>query len=227
MNGMDMIKDIVRVYRKYPDYVAFVIDETSYTYKEVFARVRGIIPFVQNNPEDITGIIAEDCIETYASILAVLLAGKTYVILHPNYPDNRNRDIAEATGMKLVLYGHESDTLRGLPDGITCVSTLELRDEDATRPLGEQEYDENKNAYIIFTSGSTGVPERGSDQPEKPECILHGIPAIGLAIRANRPNVTNVRTDIRCFRRIYPIPVNYRGKCLHGRNRQVKVYESV
>lgn len=45
MKEMDMIKDIVRVYRNYPDHVAFVIDDTSYTYQEVFARVQGIMPF--------------------------------------------------------------------------------------------------------------------------------------------------------------------------------------
>ena len=115
MKEMDMIKDIVRAYRNYPDYVAFVIDDTSYTYQEVFARVQGIMPFVQDCPEDIIGIIAEDYIETYASILAVLLAEKTYVILHPNYPDSRNRTIVESTGMKQVLYGHESGTRQGLP----------------------------------------------------------------------------------------------------------------
>lgn len=154
-----MIKDIVRAYRNYPDHVAFVIDETSYTYKEVFARVQGIIPFVQDSPGDIIGIIAEDCIETYASILAVLLSGKTYVILHPNYPDSRNRTIVESTGMKQVLYGHESGTQQGLPNEIKCISTLELRDEDREYSAWEQVQDKNKNAYIIFTSGSTGVPK--------------------------------------------------------------------
>ena len=58
MKKMDMLKDIVRAYKNYPDYVAFVIDDTSYTYQEVFARVRGIMPFVQDCPEDIIGIIA-------------------------------------------------------------------------------------------------------------------------------------------------------------------------
>ena len=159
MKEMDMIKDIVRVYRNYPDHVAFVIDDTSYTYQEVFARVQGIMPFVQDCPEDIIGIIAEDCIETYASILAVLLSGKTYVILHPNYPDSRNRTIVESTGMKRVLYGHASGTQQGLSNEIKCISTLELRDENIDHLTGEQTQDTNKNAYIIFTSGSTGVPK--------------------------------------------------------------------
>ncbi|MFR7809979.1 MAG: hypothetical protein ACLU4N_12275 [Butyricimonas faecihominis] len=44
MKEMDMIKDIVRAYRNYPDYVAFVIDDTSYTYQEVFARVQELCP---------------------------------------------------------------------------------------------------------------------------------------------------------------------------------------
>ncbi len=159
MKEMDMIKDIVRAYRNYPDHVAFVIDDTSYTYQEVFARVRGIMPSVRDCPEDIIGIMAEDCIETYASILAVLLSGKTYVILHPNYPDSRNRSIAEATGMKQVLYGHESGICQSLPGKIKCISTLELRDDNREHSLWEQVQDENKNAYIIFTSGSTGIPK--------------------------------------------------------------------
>ena len=154
-----MIKDIIRAYRNYPDRVAFVIDDTSYTYQEVFARVQGIMPFVQDCPEDIIGIIAEDCIETYASILAVLLSEKTYVILHPNYPDSRNRTIVESTGMKRVLYGHESGTRQGLPNEIKCISTLELRDENIDHLTRERTQDTNKNAYIIFTSGSTGVPK--------------------------------------------------------------------
>ena len=156
MKEMDMIKDIVRAYRNYPDHVAFVIDDTSYTYQEVFARVQGIMPFVQDCPEDIIGIIAEDCIETYASILAVLLAEKTYVILHPNYPDSRNRTIVESTGMKQVLYGHESGTRQGLPNEIKCISTLELRDENTDHLTGEQTQDTNKNAYIIFNIRSVG-----------------------------------------------------------------------
>ena len=77
MKEMDMIKDIIRAYRNYPDRVAFVIDDTSYTYQEVFARVQGIMPFVQDCPEDIIGIIAEDCIETYASILASIPTTRT------------------------------------------------------------------------------------------------------------------------------------------------------
>ena len=154
-----MIKDIIRAYRNYPDRVAFVIDDTSYTYQEVFARVQGIMPFVQDCPEDIIGIIAEDCIETYASILAVLLSEKTYVILHPNYPDSRNRTIVESTGMKQVLYGHESGTRQGLPNEIKCISTLELRNENIDHLTRERTQDTNKNAYIIFTSGSTGVPK--------------------------------------------------------------------
>ena len=59
MKEMDMIKDIIRAYRNYPDRVAFVIDDTSYTYQEVFARVQGIMPFVQDCPKDIIGIIAK------------------------------------------------------------------------------------------------------------------------------------------------------------------------
>ena len=60
-----MIKDIIRAYRNYPDYVAFVIDDTSYTYQEVFARVQGIMPFVirenlRNPPSQLPGQSEQD-----------------------------------------------------------------------------------------------------------------------------------------------------------------------
>ena len=48
MKEMDMIKDIVRAYRNYTDHVAYVIDDTSYNYQEVFDRLQGIMPFVQD-----------------------------------------------------------------------------------------------------------------------------------------------------------------------------------
>lgn len=159
MDRKDILKDIVRAYKKYPNNAAFVIDGTSYTYKEVFARVQGIMPSVQGTQGDIIGIVAEDRIETYASILAVLLSGKTYVILHPSYPASRNRTIAEITGMNIVLHSTLSEIVESLPDGMQCISTLELRDDTPGENLLDIEHDEDTNAYIIFTSGSTGVPK--------------------------------------------------------------------
>ncbi len=154
-----MLKDIIQAYRNYPNHVAFTIATTSYTYKEVFNRVWGIMLRLQNTPENIIGIMAGNYIETYASILAVLLSGKTYVILHPDYPYSRNKSIMESTDMKVLLHAHASGTLDALPSGIERISTSELRSEQTDFTMQEIELEEYKNAYIIFTSGSTGTPK--------------------------------------------------------------------
>ena len=81
MKEMDMIKDIIRAYRNYPDRVAFVIDDTSYTYQEVFARVQGIMPFVQDCPKDIIGIIAAAVVIIVSVVLISWYLRKTTPML--------------------------------------------------------------------------------------------------------------------------------------------------
>lgn len=107
MVGMNILKDIVRSAGSYPNRNAFVIEGIAYSYGELFAFVNGVHSFLAEREEDIIGVVAENRVETYASILAVLLSGKTYVILHPHYPDNRNNKIREAGDIRVVLYADE------------------------------------------------------------------------------------------------------------------------
>ena len=100
-----------------------------------------------NNREDkIIGIIAEDRLETYASILAVLISGKTYVILHPAYPRHRNRKIAELADIHLILYTKDIRVLNLDTEHIDFICTSELQEVVPS-------------SSIIFTSGSTGEPK--------------------------------------------------------------------
>ena len=115
MDGMNILKDIVRSAGMYPGKTAFVIDGIAYSYKELFACVNGIHAFLDGREEEVIGVVAENRTETYAAILAVLLSGKTYVILHPHYPDNRNNKIREAGDIGVVLYADECDMAKAMP----------------------------------------------------------------------------------------------------------------
>lgn len=119
MEGMNILKDIVRSAGGYPDKNAFVIDGTTYSYGDLFAFVNGIHSFLAGREEGIIGIVAENRVETYASILAVLLSGKTYVILHPHYPDNRNNKIREAGDIRVILYAGECRMAESMPDDVS------------------------------------------------------------------------------------------------------------
>ena len=83
-NQKDMIGEIIEAFEKYAGHQAFVINNITYTYRQLSETVYKISTLINNREDKIIGIIAEDRLETYASILAVLISGKTYVILHPD-----------------------------------------------------------------------------------------------------------------------------------------------
>lgn len=100
--------------------------------------------------------IFEDCIETYASILAVLLAEKLYVILIPTTRTVGTGPLWIHRNEQMTTYGHASDT-QGFSNEIKCISTLELRMK--YRPSNRRATrDTNKNAHH-FHLRSTGVPK--------------------------------------------------------------------
>lgn len=152
----DILNDILLAAQQYPDNNAFIIEGKAYTYQKLFSRVKGIIPLISES-EDIIGVVAENRIETYASILAILFSGKTYVMLHPHYPDYRNKQIADTTAMKQILYCEQSIVSDLMPNYIEylCTREVSIPYERELSVKGESD----SFAYIIFTSGSTGKPK--------------------------------------------------------------------
>lgn len=83
----DLIGDIMKAFGKYADRPAFVIEDTACTYGELATCVQKISSLFKDREDKIIGIVAENRLETYASILSALICGKTYVILHPSTPN--------------------------------------------------------------------------------------------------------------------------------------------
>ena len=149
-----MIRDIICSLENYSERTAFVIQDKEYTYSEVRQIIQSVIYSIPFQNKRI-GIVGENDIHTYASILAVLISGNTYVILHPSYPDERNRKIIASADIDIVLgCGEKPDYLTG----ISYNSVDRLPEADIDRALTEKGSAESE-AYIIFTSGSTGEPK--------------------------------------------------------------------
>ena len=159
----DLIGDIMKAFGKYADRPAFVIEDTACTYGELATCVQKISSLFKDREDKIIGIVAENRLETYASILSALICGKTYVILHPFYPKHRNDRIADSAGIRLVLHTENIHVLnldtRNLE--LICTSEIEQAENSATFHAAEDilHTAEEENAYIIFTSGSTGEPK--------------------------------------------------------------------
>lgn len=155
----DMLAAIVRASNRYAMRPALVVDDRTYTYQELFGLAGSICETLRNFKEDIIGITAENRMETYASILAVLLSGKTYVILHPDYPAERNCRIARQSGIGLLLYSGENGDI--LPADIRAIRVSFPSHQPVwlSGIVPPYEVDSDMPAYIIFTSGSTGEPK--------------------------------------------------------------------
>lgn len=82
----EMLADIVNAFSEYADRPALIIDDTTYSYAELYEKVVSILPLLEGTHDSSVGIVAENTLSTYAAILAVLLSGNTYVVLHPDFP---------------------------------------------------------------------------------------------------------------------------------------------
>ena len=110
----DIINDILSAMQCYPENEAFIIDDKHYTYAQLGEITASITHSLSEIKDEKIGIVAENRIETYAAILAVLAGGKTYVILHPAYPEERNLKIAALAGLRTLLCTSDSIRYRTL-----------------------------------------------------------------------------------------------------------------
>lgn len=147
---------VLRNINEKPECKAFCINEVLYSYKqfgEYISRIR-IALQKRVTGENPIGLIANDDIETYASIFAIWLEGKCYVPLHPNQPIDRCLEIVEQINPSLIL--DSSEETRYSNDIVLMTKTLLFVKEF----LDLQDIDsDNQLAYILFTSGSTGKPK--------------------------------------------------------------------
>jgi len=135
---------------------AFYINGIFYTYQE-FGRCISKIRRALSNSRytgNLAGVVANDDLETYASIYALWFEGRAFVPLHPHWPDDRCDDILNQVGTELILDSSESS--RYVSREVICTKNL-TETEDV--PEYESEISDNRLAYILFTSGTTGRPK--------------------------------------------------------------------
>ncbi|WP_319502717.1 amino acid adenylation domain-containing protein [uncultured Draconibacterium sp.] len=135
---------------KYPQNNAFCINNAFYSYSEFTKRVVAIARSIQNCPEVNIALIANDDLDTYASIFAIWANGKSYVPLNPETPKERNRNVINQVGIKTILDSKSTAKLKS--------QDLNLSIQWLKEQTGSIDFD-NQIAYIFFTSGSTGTPK--------------------------------------------------------------------
>lgn len=147
---------ILNSIERYPQRNAFCINEEFFTYAQLghcVSKVRTALMECSHKSVNV-GLVINDDLESYASIIALWLEGNSYVPLHPDWPLERCLDICEQVELDLVL----DSSIKSRYEGLQVLHTSEL--EFKIDCLAPQEGVSNEElAYILFTSGSTGKPK--------------------------------------------------------------------
>jgi amino acid adenylation domain-containing protein len=134
---------------------AFCINEKFYSYYDFAQNISKIRKALQSlgMESNNIGLIANDDIETYASIFAIWLEGLAYVPIHPHQPVERSLEIISQADINLVINSSNNNLFSTVR---TIESTRLEFDEFILQP---EPTPDNALAYILFTSGSTGKPK--------------------------------------------------------------------
>jgi len=137
------------------DLNAFCINEQFYTYNQFaqhISKIRSALQKTEIKNSNI-GLVVNDDIETYASIIAIWLEGYAYVPLHPQQPPDRSLEIINQADIELVL--DSGNTILSIT--VPVIETAKLHFESMN--LVPETIADDSLAYILFTSGSTGKPK--------------------------------------------------------------------
>ncbi|MFI7482528.1 Pls/PosA family non-ribosomal peptide synthetase [Kocuria sp. M1R5S2] len=146
-----------------PHAEALHVEDRTFTYAELddlANRMAHLIAGYGLAPGDRVGILLQRSTMLYASLLAVLKTGATFVPIDPNLPAERVQFIAEDSDLSLLLTsGDFVPLVEETPGDVLDVERIgqDLDDAPAHRP--EVRHEGDPTCYIIYTSGSTGRPK--------------------------------------------------------------------
>lgn len=150
-----VLNEILGSIQKFPDRSAFYINNKYFSYKtfsENISKIQNEIRRCSFTGKNV-GLIVNDDIETYASIIAIWLEGLAYIPIHPGYPVDRALEIVNQACVDLFIDSSKNRFI----ESKNLIETRKISFSETE--LIPNEVDDEEIAYILFTSGSTGKPK--------------------------------------------------------------------
>lgn len=135
-------------------------------------------------PQSIVALWADNSVDTYASMLALLFAGHAYLPLNPTGPVGRNASVLAESGARIML-STDASLCQAVADAAGAVKVLETArlDVGAGDPV-MRDVPASANSYLLFTSGSTGTPKGVPITRGNLDAFLESLFASGLSMGA-------------------------------------------
>jgi len=162
------------------DNPVLVTDKATYYYRD-FGHVVSAIRHQLHNlelPNKVVGLVINNDIESYASILSIWLEGYCYVPLNPKWPLQRCLDIISTCNIKCIL---DSSKETRYDSTVVIKSNYEYY-ESQSSDLEITDAHDDDNAYILFTSGSTGSPKGVQITRKNVAAFIDSMENIGLHV---------------------------------------------
>ncbi len=135
-----MIFEIEKLKEKFGKRTAFSCKDERITYSGLFEKAGKIAEKLSEDKNPVV-VLGGRSINSFAAIIACIIAKRAYVPVEPNLPEERRNKIISISKASLIL------DCRG-------TETVFQKTENKCELVFE-----NETAYIIFTSGSTGNPK--------------------------------------------------------------------
>lgn len=146
------LNELEKIVHQYKNTIAYKNQDESITYCDLWNKANNLATSLMCEGTSPVIIYGNKSINMIISIIACLIANRTYIPIDLHFPFDRIKKIIKFSHSSLLICNDKIDI-----SYIKCMSVNEINDNYSKY----EKFDTTSNniAYIIFTSGSTGEPK--------------------------------------------------------------------